>query len=248
MSDGGKPRRPGLEFAKFAVTSVISVVISAVYTEIRTDPGRNIDLVPLSVARQASCRIDHTRLKEKAPKEIVADAGSYAGYLQALDASMLGKPAVAERLVPHKHKDKLKDDGVLACSNPDLRYSTFLLVQAGFVLDEPAVYLLKRSCRLRYDSKEIPLTAAPREVEIRSLDDAMGAEPEAMTLKETSNVVFRYDTRDAESVDRAAFEHLLSDDAKTRQISLRCTVVLPDSEVEVGGHRPYSVKAPNFIE
>jgi hypothetical protein len=234
------------DFGKFLLTGILSFAASSYYTELRMDPGRNVSLVPLSISIEHPqfCVVDRNKLKD-ASKQL-GSAGAtfsstltYESYLNALVAQVSARDGsgsqVNKRIVPGELLPRLEKEGILNCNQQqDTRYSTFTL-QTAALLDQPTVYILKRSCRLFYGDEEIP---------IRASAGAGGGvtEPEMLTIRESSNLIFYYDKRQPDKVNHPRFNKLL-EEAGDKPVELRveCFVISPNEDKPIGGQRPYSV-------
>lgn len=241
-----------LELAKYAFTGLATFGASALYTQYQLEPKRNISVIPLSIETLDSCDVGPAEL-EDASKRSLTNAGDYNSYLQALSKSRppSGHWIVQKRLVPEELLPQLETDRVLKCSgrdkdnHPDPRYNTFLVLQAAVVMEQPNAYLLKRSCSLTYEGEKIPLNAFAEAIELRPLGGgAVSAEPEALMVRGTNNLILQYDTRNADQINQKAFANLISSKEPV-DLSLRCTVVhAAGGSIEIGGERLHQIKAP----
>lgn len=235
------------ELAKFCATGIVAFGASVVYTDYRLAPRNNVSVIPLSIEKITSCDVDESRLDatlkaiDSPPASALQDP--YGSYLRAMvkSRSPLTRWIVQERLVPGEFLPRLKDEGILRCSKggdkaaSDLRYNTFLVVQAALIVNQPTAYILRRSCWLRYGNTNIPVSAATDAVPVRMLGDmTIAMAPQTYVFRETGSLILQYDTTRADEIDETTFGQLMV--SKSTDVDVQCMVIQPARDDAIDGH------------
>ena len=234
------------DFGKYLLTGVISFIASFGYTEYRFEPTRNVSLVPISISFETSgaCTVDPTKLND-AIKRIdpsgttssPSQSDSYKSYLIALSSNV--SKLVLKENVPVELLPRLENERVLICNQEVPPYATFSL-EAAALFDQPTAYLLKRSCSVLYQGVEIPIRASAQ------ANSTIGrvTELETVPIRETGNLIFHYDERRKDRMKEKKFIEMKEKVSREGiELSVKCHVISPYNDKEIGGQRSYLVSS-----
>lgn len=143
-----------------------------------------------------------------------------------------------KEFVPPGFLARLEEEGILTCNQHVPENATFTL-EAATLFEQPTPYLFKRSCSMLYQGVEIPirLSADAKATNHRE------TEPETVSIKETGNLFFFFDKSRSNEIKEKKFVELTQKMKNTTiELSLKCLVISPSKDIEIGG-RPYTLPA-----
>lgn len=245
------------DFGKYLLTGLVTFAASSFYAEHQIEPRRNVSLVPLLISidiDKEACIVDRNKLKDAIELVGPAEATSspirtYESYVKALSSEDLGSQILKSN-VPVELLTQLEKEGILNCKKQDSQYTVFTL-QTAALLDQPTTYILKRSCQLVYEDEIIP---------IRASTGTSGGVTELLTIRETINLIFHYDMGKLVEIEQTKFNKLLrsmnthrtstklravQEGMSSVELSVKCFVISPEENIEIGGQRIYPVELQN---